>query len=143
MSTYTVLRSRCCAMSGFWRPANVPFARTPPTKRRRWQSHGDPDCIDERNGEARTVPRPVRKRRRGCWPKLFAGTTQSRAPPGDARKLFAQGRAWWIPTGVFAPPGHIIQRIDVLREVVPQNSITNSPESRPGILKSVIANPWE
>ena len=84
----------CCAISAFWRPAAAPFARTPPTKRRRWQSHGDPDCIDERNGEARTVPRPVRKRRRGCWPKLFAGTFQPRAPPGAARKRFAQARAW-------------------------------------------------
>jgi hypothetical protein len=32
-----------------------------------------------------------------------------------AGELFAVS-GFWIPTGIFASPGHIIQRIDILRE---------------------------
>jgi hypothetical protein len=58
-----------------------------------------------------------------------------------AGKLFAVS-GFWIPTGIFAPPGHITQRIDILREFFVKNLTTNYSESRPGRLKTVIANPW-
>ena len=41
------------------------------------------------------------------------------------------------------PPGHIIQCIDILWEVVVKNLITHSPKSRSGMLKSAMANPRE
>jgi hypothetical protein len=58
-----------------------------------------------------------------------------------AGKLFAVS-GFWIPAGIFAPPGHITQRIDILREFFVKNLTTNYSESRPGRLKTVIANPW-
>jgi hypothetical protein len=55
--------------------------------------------------------------------------------------LFAVSR-FWIPVGIFAFPGHITQRVDILREFVVKNSTTSSSESSPSMLKTVIANPW-
>jgi hypothetical protein len=72
---------------------------------------------------------------RSCSKAIRPGTGMA---AGD---LFAAS-GFWIPTGIFAPPGLITQRIDILREVVVKKSTTNHPESRPGMLKTVIANPW-
>jgi hypothetical protein len=56
---------------------------------------------------------------------------------------FVAASGLWIPTAIFVPPGHIIQCIDILWEVVVKNLITHSPESRSGMLKSAMANPRE
>ena len=71
---------------------------------------------------------------RSCSKALVPGTGMA------AGGLFAVS-AFWLPTRIFLPPGHITQCIDIFRELFFKSSITNSPESRPGMLKSVTANP--